>query len=103
MSLSLSPDAIVAPKEYCSIDLTKEKQNMFIYAIKNHYWYQMYIGKGRGWGHGHIIPAYGEGRGFQGCVSWPKEGVPGEGEGVYVCIKVRGGVAWSVYVCIKVR
>lgn len=28
---------------YCHINLTKEMQNNFIYAVKNHYWYQMYI------------------------------------------------------------
>lgn len=29
--------------EYCSVDLTEKKHKAFAYAIKNHYWYQMYI------------------------------------------------------------
>eukprot|EP00045_Choanoeca_perplexa_P014031 m.162818 g.162818 ORF g.162818 m.162818 type:complete len:587 (+) comp16541_c0_seq1:165-1925(+) len=29
--------------EYCSVDLTPKKYKAFAYAIKNHYWYQMYI------------------------------------------------------------
>ncbi|XP_065153035.1 transmembrane 9 superfamily member 3-like isoform X1 [Paramisgurnus dabryanus] len=28
---------------YCEIDLDKAKNDAFVYAIKNHYWYQMYI------------------------------------------------------------
>uniref|UniRef100_A0AAR2L9R2 Transmembrane 9 superfamily member n=1 Tax=Pygocentrus nattereri TaxID=42514 RepID=A0AAR2L9R2_PYGNA len=28
---------------YCEIDLNKAKREAFVYAIKNHYWYQMYI------------------------------------------------------------
>lgn len=28
---------------YCEIDLDKAKRDAFVYAIKNHYWYQMYI------------------------------------------------------------
>ena len=31
------------PGTYCEIDLDKEKRDAFVYAIKNHYWYQMYI------------------------------------------------------------
>jgi transmembrane 9 superfamily protein 3 len=33
-------------KEYCSVELTDAKYKAFVYAIDNHYWYQMYIGKG---------------------------------------------------------
>nr|XP_008520069.1 PREDICTED: transmembrane 9 superfamily member 3 [Equus przewalskii] len=33
----------VMPATYCEIDLDKEKRDAFVYAIKNHYWYQMYI------------------------------------------------------------
>lgn len=29
--------------EFCTVELTKEKYELFAYAIKNHYWYQMYI------------------------------------------------------------
>ncbi|KAK2162514.1 hypothetical protein LSH36_97g06008 [Paralvinella palmiformis] len=33
-----------APKtKYCELDLTEEKYHAFVYAVKNHYWYQMYI------------------------------------------------------------
>lgn len=28
---------------YCNIEMDKAKQDAFVYAIKNHYWYQMYI------------------------------------------------------------
>ncbi|XP_016127713.1 transmembrane 9 superfamily member 3-like [Sinocyclocheilus grahami] len=28
---------------YCDIELDKPKRDAFVYAIKNHYWYQMYI------------------------------------------------------------
>lgn len=33
----------VMQKNYCEIDLDKAKRDAFVYAIKNHYWYQMYI------------------------------------------------------------
>lgn len=33
----------VMQKNYCDIDLDKAKRDAFVYAIKNHYWYQMYI------------------------------------------------------------
>lgn len=29
--------------KYCDIEMDKAKQDAFVYAIKNHYWYQMYI------------------------------------------------------------
>jgi len=29
--------------EYCSIMLNDDKYQAFLYAIRNHYWYQMYI------------------------------------------------------------
>lgn len=29
--------------KYCEITLTTEKYQAFEYAVKNHYWYQMYI------------------------------------------------------------
>ena len=37
-------DAVVA-KDYCNIELTANAMKAFVYAIKNHYWYQMYIGE----------------------------------------------------------
>jgi len=43
--------------EYCSLDLTKEKYDLFVYAIKNHYWYQMYIDDLPIWG---IVGEYDE-------------------------------------------
>ena len=42
--LSSSADT-VAKKEYCSTKLTEAKYKAFVYAIRNHYWYQMYIGE----------------------------------------------------------
>ena len=29
--------------KYCEVTLTEEKYQAFVYAVKNHYWYQMYI------------------------------------------------------------
>lgn len=37
----------VVRKEFCSIELTESKHKAFVFAIRNHYWYQMYLGK---WG-----------------------------------------------------
>lgn len=31
------------PVKYCEVKLTDEKYQAFVYAVKNHYWYQMYI------------------------------------------------------------
>lgn len=33
----------VKKTEYCSVELTQDKFEAFVYAVKNHYWYQMYI------------------------------------------------------------
>lgn len=30
-------------REYCTVTLTEDKYQAFVYAVKNHYWYQMYI------------------------------------------------------------
>jgi len=35
--------ADIARTEYCQIQLTDEKANTLLYAVKNHYWYQMYL------------------------------------------------------------
>ncbi|XP_046349925.1 transmembrane 9 superfamily member 3-like [Haliotis rufescens] len=35
--------ADVTKTQYCSVDLSEEKYQAFSYAVKNHYWYQMYI------------------------------------------------------------
>lgn len=44
---------------YCEIDLDKAKQDAFVYAIKNHYWYQMYIDD---------LPIWGMWYWFHGCI-----------------------------------
>lgn len=31
--------------EYCSVELDETNLKAFTYAIKNHYWYQMYVGR----------------------------------------------------------
>lgn len=35
--------ANVAKTEYCAVQLDEAKYKAFVYAVKNHYWYQMYI------------------------------------------------------------
>lgn len=35
----------VPPLEYCTMDLSQENHDALVYAVKNHYWYQMYIGR----------------------------------------------------------
>jgi len=35
--------ADVSKIQYCEVTLTAEKYQAFVYAVKNHYWYQMYI------------------------------------------------------------
>lgn len=50
---------VEVPKtEYCSVELTEEKYQAFVYAVKNHYWYQMYIDDLPVWG---IVGEIGEG------------------------------------------
>jgi hypothetical protein len=34
----------VAKTEYCKITLNDANLKAFLYAVKNHYWYQMYLG-----------------------------------------------------------
>ena len=29
--------------EFCEVTLVPEKYDAFVYAVKNHYWYQMFI------------------------------------------------------------
>ena len=41
MCLLFSAD--VTKLQYCEVELTAEKYQAFVYAVKNHYWYQMYI------------------------------------------------------------
>lgn len=33
----------VQKAEYCAVELNDDKYRAFVYAVKNHYWYQMYI------------------------------------------------------------
>lgn len=33
----------ISKTEYCQISLNEESQKAFVYAVKNQYWYQMYI------------------------------------------------------------
>jgi hypothetical protein len=35
----------VSKTEYCKITLDDANLKAFLYAVKNHYWYQMYLGK----------------------------------------------------------
>ena len=46
-----------ATNEYCTVELSKEQYELFAYAIKNHYWYQMYIDDLPIWG---IVGEYDE-------------------------------------------
>ncbi|XP_013794666.1 transmembrane 9 superfamily member 3-like [Limulus polyphemus] len=41
--LEINFKANVAKTQYCEVELTDEVLQAFTYAVKNHYWYQMYI------------------------------------------------------------
>jgi len=41
--LDIEYKADSAPTVYCEVKLDEEKLRAFVYAVKNHYWYQMYI------------------------------------------------------------
>ncbi|XP_076075330.1 transmembrane 9 superfamily member 3-like [Mytilus galloprovincialis] len=47
--------------KYCEVTLTEEKYQAFVYAVKNHYWYQMYIDDLPIWGIVGEIDEKGEG------------------------------------------
>ncbi|KAK2563291.1 Transmembrane 9 superfamily member 3 [Acropora cervicornis] len=47
----------VPPVGYCTLDLTSEFNDALVYAVKNHYWYQMYIDDLPIWG---IVGEIGE-------------------------------------------
>lgn len=51
----------MAKTEYCSIELQKEKYEALVYAVKNHYWYQMYIDDLPIWGIVGELDESGEG------------------------------------------
>ena len=40
----------VPKKEYCQVILDETKLKSFLYAVKNHYWYQMYVDDLPMWG-----------------------------------------------------
>ena len=42
--LPCSVSVNVPPLEYCQIELSQDNHDALVYAVKNHYWYQMYIG-----------------------------------------------------------
>lgn len=44
--------------EYCRVTLKELDYQAFVYAVKNHYWYQMYIDDLPIWGKG-VICQYG--------------------------------------------
>jgi len=48
--LDIEFKADISSTPYCEIQLTEEKQKAFIYAVKNHYWYQMYLDDLPVWG-----------------------------------------------------
>uniref|UniRef100_A0A182LW17 Transmembrane 9 superfamily member n=1 Tax=Anopheles culicifacies TaxID=139723 RepID=A0A182LW17_9DIPT len=41
--MPISPYDDISPTEICMVDLSEEKHKAFVYAVKNQYWYQMYI------------------------------------------------------------
>ncbi|XP_014282711.1 transmembrane 9 superfamily member 3 [Halyomorpha halys] len=41
--LDIEYKASISETTYCEIQLDEEKLKAFVYAVKNHYWYQMYI------------------------------------------------------------
>ncbi|XP_073252380.1 transmembrane 9 superfamily member 3-like [Porites lutea] len=47
----------VPPVGYCTLDLDQDKHDALLYAVKNHYWYQMYIDDLPIWG---IVGEIGE-------------------------------------------
>ena len=42
--------------EFCSVILDEIKLKSFMYAVKNHYWYQMYIDDLPIWGKNNLLP-----------------------------------------------
>lgn len=45
----------ISKTEYCQTSLTEERQKAFVYAVKNQYWYQMYIDDLPIWGRSLIF------------------------------------------------
>ena len=48
--LDIEFKADISNTPYCDIQLNEERQKAFIYAVKNHYWYQMYLDDLPVWG-----------------------------------------------------
>lgn len=48
----------VSSTPYCEVELNEEKLKAFTYAVKNHYWYQMYLDDLPIWG---VVGEVGEG------------------------------------------
>ena len=53
--------ADTAKTQYCEVELSEDKHQAFVYAVKNHYWYQMYIDDLPIWGIVGEIDEGGEG------------------------------------------
>lgn len=80
----------VMQKNYCEIDLDKAKRDAFVYAIKNHYWYQMYIDDLPIWGKSNFISKY---------FTWLKNVVRSKLYVYYVFISLFIGYCLSLLVC----
>lgn len=48
--------ADIAKMDYCQIKLTEESEKAFIYAVKNQYWYKMYMDDLPIWGNVFLFP-----------------------------------------------
>ena len=57
LHLIISVDEVLQTT-YCEIELDKAKRDAFVYAIKNHYWYQMYIDDLPIWGKWCYLSAF---------------------------------------------
>ena len=54
----------VKQTKYCTVKLDEEKYKNFIYAVKNHYWYQMYIDDLPIWGKLPLLCPPSKNRGY---------------------------------------
>lgn len=48
----------IAKIPFCQVNLNDEKLKAFIYAVRNHYWYQMYIDDLPIWGKLYFLNVY---------------------------------------------
>ncbi|KDR11018.1 hypothetical protein L798_14383, partial [Zootermopsis nevadensis] len=65
--LDIEFKAEISNTPYCEIQLTDEKQKAFTYAVKNHYWYQMYLDDLPVWG---IVGEMEEDEGISNYYIW---------------------------------